>query len=61
MPTDTFLQTIAQGGPMVAMALFLCVILCAAAFTALGVHLERREREHQRRLAEAEQRYTSRT
>ncbi len=54
MPTDTTLQSLAQGGPMVAALLFLACILCAGAFTALGVWLERREREHQRQLARSE-------
>ncbi|MDR5867964.1 hypothetical protein [Halomonas koreensis] len=54
-PTDNFIQSLAQGGYTVALALLLCCLIVIGAFVMLGVWLERREwREQQRRLAESE-------
>ncbi|MFG6139474.1 hypothetical protein [Halomonas sp. B23F22_10] len=56
-PTNTIIQNLAQGGYSTALALLLCCLIVIGAFVMLGVWLERRDwREHQRRLAESEER-----
>ncbi len=57
MPTDNLIQSLAQGGPSVAMALFLCCLIAVGALVMLGVWLERHdEKKRQRRLAESQAR-----
>ncbi|MDT8894226.1 hypothetical protein RSO41_06120 [Halomonas sp. I1] len=50
MPTDTFLQTLTQGGHMTAMALFAVCIAVATTLVVIGIAIERRDTRKQQEL-----------